>query len=134
MDDVSGAAEFTFKLECVDDPTLVSPTSMPMGAGTGANTLCSANDLANISYKLVKDTFGSDLTITEAEGIFATAGTSITLPADQYQDGPNNEGFNTAILDGPGGLGTAGNENMILILKAGLSFTYFNIDVTTISQ
>ena len=33
-----------------------------------------------------------------------------------------------------GPLGTAGNENMILIIKAGLSFTYYNVDVTTISQ
>jgi hypothetical protein len=134
MDDVSGAPEFTFKMECVDDPTSVAPTSVAMAAGSGADTLCGANDLNAVTYKLVKDTFGSDLTITEAETIFSTVGTSVTLPADQYQDSGTNEGFNTATLDGPGGLGVAGNENMILILKAGLSFTYFNIDVTTITQ
>ena len=134
MDNVSGAPEFIFKMECVDDPTSATPTSVAMGAGSGADTLCGANDLNAVTYKLVKDTFGSDLTITEAETIFATPGTSITLPGDQYQDSASNEGFNTSTLDGPGGLGTAGNENMILILKAGLSFTYFNIDVTTITQ
>jgi len=105
-----------------------------MSAGSGADTLCGANDLQNITYKLVKDTYGSVLTITDAETIFATPGTSITLPGDQYQDSATNEGFNTSTLDGPGGLGVAGNENMILIIKADLSFTYYNIDVTTITQ
>lgn len=134
MDDVTGAPEFKFKLECVDDPTDPAPTSVAMNAGSGADTVCGSNDLQDITYKLVKDTYGSVLTITDADAIFSTAGTAPALPADQYQDGPTNEGFNTQTLDGPGGLGTAGNENMILILKAGISYTYFNIDVTTISQ
>lgn len=134
MDDVSGAAEFTFKLECVDDPTLALPTSVAMSAGGAANSLCGGNDLADITYKLVKDTYGSIITINDAETIFGTAGTAVTMPADQYADSATNEGFNTATLDGPGALGTAGNEAMILIVKAGASYTYYNIDVTTISQ
>jgi hypothetical protein len=134
MHDTSGAAQFTFKLECVDDPTASPPTSVAMNSGSGPDTLCGANDLQDITYKLVKDTYSSTLSITNAEAIFSTAGTSVTLPNAQYQDSGTNEGFNTVTLDGPGGLGTAGNEHMILILKAGISYTYFNIDVTTISQ
>ncbi len=133
-DDTTGAPEFTFKLECVDNPTLAVPASVAMSAGSAANTLCGGNDLNTIEYKLVKDTYSSVVTITNAEAIFATAGTPVTIPTHQYADSATNEGFNTATLDGPGGLGTAGNENMILIVKAGLSYTYFNIDVTTISQ
>jgi hypothetical protein len=134
MDDATGAAEFTFKLECVDDPTSATPTSIAMSAGTAADSLCGATDLDDIEYKLVKDTYGSTLDIADAEAIFGTAGSTVTMPGDQYADSPTNEGFTTSTLDGPGALGTAGNENMILILKAGLSYTYYNIDVTTISQ
>ncbi len=130
----TGAPQFTFKLECVNDPTLASPTSVAMGLGSATDTLCGLNDLANVSYKLIKDTYSSVLTISNAETIFATAGTSVTIPTDQYQTTATNEGFNTVTLNGPGGLGVAGNENMILILKAGLSFTYYNVDVTTIVQ
>lgn len=134
VDGGTGAARFTFKMECVDDPTLGSPTSIAMVAGSAANTLCGNNDLANVTYKLIKDTYASVLTISNAETIFGTAGTAVTIPGDQYADTATNEGFTTATLNGPGGLGVAGNENMILILKAGLSFTYYNVDVTTISQ
>jgi len=134
MDDVSGAPEFTFKMECVDDPAAATPVSVAMTDGAGSNTVCGTNELSTVTYKLVKDTYGSVLTITQAEAIFGTAGTSITVPGDQYADSATQEGFNTATLDGPGGLGTAGNENMILILKSGASYTYFNVDVTTISQ
>ncbi len=134
MDNVTGAAEMTFKLECVNDPTLAVPTSVAMTAGSGANTLCSANDLNAVTYKLVKDTYASVLTISQAETIFATAGTSVTIPTDQYSTDATHQGFLTSVLAGPGPLGTAGNENMILIVKAGLSFTYYNIDITTIVQ
>lgn len=134
MDDTTGAPEFAFKLECVDDPTAVSPTSIAMTAGSAANSLCGANDLNALTYKLVKDTYSSTPTITDAETIFGTAGIAVTLPTDQYADSATNEGFNTVTIDGPGGLGTAGNEHMILMLKAGVSYTYFNVDVTTIVQ
>ena len=78
--------------------------------------------------------YSSAPSITDAETIFGTAGTSVTIPTDQYSTAPTAEGFNTVTLDGPGALGTVGNQNMILILKSGISYTYFNIDVTTITQ
>lgn len=134
LDDATGAAELSFKLECVDDPTLGSPTSIAMSAGTQANSVCGANDLANIDYKLVIDSYGSTLDATDAEAIFASAGSTITMPAHQYADSATNEGFNTSTLDGPGAIGTAANRNMILILRAGISYTYFNIDVSAITQ
>jgi hypothetical protein len=134
MDDATGAPEMKFKLECVDDPTAGSPTSVAMSAGSAADTLCGSVDLNAISYKLVKDTFSSVLTISQAESQMSAGTSSITIPTDQYQTDATHEGFNTVTLDGPGPLGTAGNEAMILILKAGLSVTYFNIDITTITQ
>lgn len=131
---VSGAGRFRFKLECVDDPTLAVPTSVAMTAGSGSDTRCGTNDLQDISYKLVLDTFGSTLTITQAEGIFSDPGSTVTLPDDQYQDTATNEGFFTTALDGPGPIGDTDNANMILIIKGELSFTYFNVDITPISQ
>lgn len=134
MDDTSGAPELQFKMECVDDPTSGAPTSVAMTDGSATRTLCGLNDLNSITYKLVKDTYGDVLTISQAEAIFSTAGTSITIPTDQYHTDATHDGFNTSILDGPGAIGTAGNEHMLLVLKAGLSFTYYNVDITTITQ
>lgn len=134
MDNATGEPQFSFKMECVDDPTAATPTSVGMTAGAAANTVCGSNDLADIEYLLVKDTFGSVLTITQAEGLFGSGGETIDVPGDQYQDSASNEGFNTITMNGPGLISVAGNEHMILILKAGMSFTYFNVDVTTISQ
>jgi len=135
MDDITGAPEFIFKLECVDDATSGAPTSQDMTTGIAANSLCGTIDLDDIDYKLILDTYGSVMTAGDADAVFATAGDVITMPTDQYQDiVDSEEGFNTVVLDGPGGLGTPGNENMILILNSGGSYTYYNVDVTTIAQ
>ncbi|MEZ4743332.1 MAG: hypothetical protein R3B45_12950 [Bdellovibrionota bacterium] len=137
MDDTSGAPEFTFKMECVDDPTSATPTSVDMTSdgAWASNDRCSEVDLADIEYKLVKDTYTDVITTTDAETIFATAGGTVTQGTDQYQDVADSyEGFIITSIYGPGGLGVSGNENMILILKAGISYTYYNIDVTTITQ
>ncbi len=133
MDDTTGVPEFTFKMECVDDPTAVTPTSVAMTGGS--NTVCGTVDLADIEYKLVQDTYSSVLTISQADAIFTSGpGTTIAIGGDQYADSGTNEGFMITNFDGPGVLGTVANANMILILKAGISYTYFNIDVTTITQ
>jgi hypothetical protein len=134
LDNTTAAAELSFKMECVDNPVAVAPTSIAMNAGSAANSLCGSNDLNAITYKLVIDSYGSVLTLANAEAIFGTAGTSVTMPGDQYADSATNEGFNTAILDGPGAIGTAANQHMILILKAGISYTYYNVDITAITQ
>ncbi len=135
MDDASGAPEFNFTLLCVDDPTAATPNAVAMTNGAGTKTVCGTNELADISYILVKDTYSSVMTVDQAETAFAGATPlTIAVPGDQYDGGGSNNGFTITALDGPGPLGTAGNENMILILKAGISFTYYNIDVTTITQ
>ena len=133
-DNVTGAPEMTFKMECVDDPIAATPISVAMTDGAGSNTVCGANELSAVTYHLVKDTYSSVIDLDDADAIFGVAGTSITVPTHQYADSGTQEGFNTVTLDGPGALGTAGNENMILILKAGISHTYYNIDITTITQ
>lgn len=134
MDDETGAGEYSFKLQCVNDPLAVDPVPTAMTVGTAAGTVCGGTDLANVSYKLVQDTYGSALSITEAEAIFSTPGTAVAIPSAQYRTGVTHGGFNTSTLKGPGPMGKAGNEMMILIVKAGISFTYYNIDVPTITQ
>lgn len=134
-DDTTGEPQLSFKLECVDDPTAGSPNSIAMTDGApNTNNICGNVNLTDVTYKLIKDTYSSVLTISDADTIFGVAGQAVTLPTDQYQTDATHEGFNTITLDGPGPLGTAGNQNMILILKAGISYTYYNIDITTITQ
>jgi hypothetical protein len=127
------APQFKFRLACVNDPILATPTKIGMSTGSATNTRCSATDLNIISYKFVLDTYSSLLTVDELESIFATAGTSVAIPTNQYQVSVTNEGFDTITLEGPGSLATAGNNAMILIIKGAESYTYFNIDVTLIN-
>ncbi len=139
IDDVTGAPEFQFKLECTDDPSApTTPQDMTDDGSNGDNTLCSQVSLAEIDYKLVKETgfaTADTLTVDEADGIFSTDGTSVTIGTDDYQEvGPLSEGFTTVTLDGPGGLGDTSNAHMFLVLRAGVSYTYFNVDVTVIDQ
>lgn len=123
------APQFTFRLACVNDPILPTPTKIAMSTGSATNTLCSATDLNIISYKFVIDTYSSLLTVDDLQTIFATAGTSVAIPTNQYQVSTTNEGFDTIMLEGPGSLATAGNNDMILIIKGAESYTYFNVDV-----
>ncbi len=134
MDDETGAGEYFFKLQCVGDPLAVDPAPVAMTAGAAAGTVCGATDLANVTYKLVRNTFDSNLTITEAESLFSTPGLSVAIPGAQYRTDGVHRGFETSMLTGPGPMGKAGNERMILIVKAGISFTYYNVDLTPLVQ
>lgn len=107
----SGGGEFTFEMTC----------NVAM-----SGTDCNGVDLSTIDYKLVEDTYSSTLATTDASTIFSTAGATISIPGDQHAN--NNGGFNTSLLTGPTTISS--KPNMILILRSGASYQYFNVDVT----
>ncbi len=109
----TGAGQFVFRLDCTE---------------AMVGSVCKGVDVSDITYKLVDDTYSSLLTIGDASTIFATAGSAA---ASTHATG--NGGINTITLDGPDQM--ASNPNMILILEAnGLSYQYFNIDVSSLTQ
>jgi len=122
-----GAGQFVFTLECAQVVT-----------GTIPNLSCAGTALANIKYRLVKDTFGGVLTYDQAAALFNGSESSIA-DAERLapgQGGTTNGGFVTksgaAVLTGPNQMHT--NPNMIFILQAGgVSYRYFNVDVTPLS-
>jgi len=124
-----GAGKFTFKLQC----------DVPLVGADAASVKCDGLSLvSDIRYLLVKDNSGgtNNLSFAEADALFAPdKGTTITaasvrLPTDTDTAWAGKGGFVTSGLLGPGKLTASGNNNMILVLKAGPSYTYFNVDVT----
>lgn len=125
-----GAGQFQFKLEC--DTNL---------SGAGATLACQDVLLTGVRYKLVKDTYGGVLDITTAASLFPTGAIPIDV-AEIVNVGDAalpKGGFMTPIatdpevLTGPNQLHL--NPNMILVVEgAGTSYTYFNVDVTTITN
>lgn len=108
--------QWVYTLEC---------TSMMSGSD------CGGVNLSLIRYRLLQDTFNSDLLIAEAAALFPTGESSISLGTEDLAPGAGgttNGGFVTKTLSGPDNLHT--NNNMILILEANdLSYQYFNVDV-----
>lgn len=96
-----------------------------------SGTDCGGVDLSVIRYKLVQDTYNSDLTLVEAAAIFASGSSSIAIGTEDLAPGAGgttNGGFFTKTLSGPDNLHT--NNTMILILVSNvLSYKYFNVDV-----
>jgi hypothetical protein len=124
---VDGAGQFIFYCNC-DLPT----------TGTGATQKCGDTLLDDIKYSLVKDTFAGVLTVDNAATIAGLGMTSILATEKLAIGDPNasNGGFKTTAvlpyLTGPNQMHL--NPNMILLLQAeGVSYTYFNVDVTTLS-
>lgn len=116
-----GAGQFVFTMEC---------TSPIVG------DVCESVDMADLTYKLVEDTFTADtLVVGEANALFPAGETAVTMPADKEALGATtvNGGFHTVTLDGP--LLMASHRNMIFIMQsANVSYQYFNVDVATLTQ
>lgn len=137
LDDDS-AGLFQFKLMC----------NFPMTNGSADYTFCptlaksttQGCDLSDITYKLVKDTYGirngNALTEEEIQGIFKTSGTPVIAPGDQIgksSTSKNNKGFKTRVLTGPAPMES--NLYMLLILNCkNLSYQYFPIVAPTITE
>lgn len=125
----NGEGEFEFTLHC----------TVALG---NANTTCKDAILTDLDYKLVEDTFGGTLTLAQADTIFSTPGTEVDASevvdaGDADQDGNTlvRGGFYTnesTLLTGPTTIHS--KPNMILIVRNTLSYLYFNIDVTTLTQ
>lgn len=131
-----GNGEFRFQLEC--DGQAVS--------GTGNSIQCYDVLLSSITMVLVKDTYGGVLTESDMTTIFAAeTARAIDMSTDAFEATQGtpalaNGGFITAdtgdadVMVMSGVKPIVSNPNMIFILKSGPSYTYYNIDVTTITQ
>lgn len=121
----TGAGQFIFKMECTADIT-----------GAAATTACLDGLYSDMRYKLIEDTYGSTLTLAQADALFPTDENSITIATDTIAvgaSGTTHGGFFTSTLDGPDAMHT--HPHMLLVIQvADLSYTYFNVDVTTLTQ
>jgi len=117
-----GAGQFIMKIECLAAIT-----------GTTPNFNCGTNLLTSMKYKLVKDTYGSVLTAAQAAAIFDGSESSVTAPdlLALASSGAPNGGFNTSTVTGPAVMHN--NPNMLFVIKAGASYKYFNVDVSTLT-
>ena len=118
-----GAGQFSFVMEC-----LVAVT------GSGVTESCKDAVLPDISYKLVKDTYSGAPTLANLNDMFVSGSSTIAIPSEVLALGSGsaaNGGFSSKVLDGPGAMHN--NPQMLLALKVGVSYQYFNVDVTTLS-
>lgn len=116
-----GGGQFDIVLECTEN--------------IGVTDVCEDVDMADLTYKLIEDTYGSTLTIGQANAIFPADETAVAMPGDREAPGgaTTNGGFHTITLDGPDQL--ALHPNMIFIIQAAdTSYQYFNIDIETLTQ
>jgi hypothetical protein len=120
-----GAGQFEFVMECTSDIT-----------GAGATTACLDVLFTDIRYKLIEDTYGSTLTYAQAQALFPADESSVDTATEVVAvggGGTTHGGFTTVTLDGPDIMHT--HPNMILVIEAAdLSYLYFNVDVTILTQ
>jgi hypothetical protein len=121
----NGAGVFMFKFECSVD--LV---------GVDANATCKGASLSGLNYKLIQDTFNSDLDITQASNIMSSDTISIdiseVIAAGSDSTMPHG-GFVSKALIGPDKMHL--NPNMIMLLGTrNTSYKFWNVDVTPIVQ
>ncbi len=117
-----GAGEFVLKAEC---DTAIT--------GSAPNFVCGTTQITSLKYKLVKDTYSGTLTAAQAAAIFDGSETTVDA-ADLLAlgtSGATNGGFNSQTVTGPALMHS--NPNMLFIIKAGASYKYFNVDVTTLT-
>ncbi|MDQ3231147.1 MAG: hypothetical protein M3Q07_04940 [Pseudobdellovibrionaceae bacterium] len=132
----TGNGEFRIQLECNNTIT-----------GTGASIKCDDVLLSSIYMTLAVDTYVGEPTEAELQAIFTTAlgGKQIDMATEAFVAGGGTPalakgGFITADKDDtdvmvlPNTKPIVSYPNMIFVLKAGPSYTYFYIDVTLITQ
>lgn len=132
-----GNGEFRFQMECVGANII----------GTGASAQCYDVLINDLRLVLVKDTYSGVLTQQNLLDIYTaeSGGKLVDTATDVIAPGGGSPaitrgGFITAAANTPGVMVMSGakpidaNLNMLLILKAGPSYLYFNVDVERISQ
>lgn len=123
----AGAGQFQFTLDCNENVS-----------GTAPALSCAGTSLSDLKYKLVKDTYSGTLTLAQAAALFDGSELSIA-DADKLAVGAGGAahgGFVTkggaSALTGPDQMHA--NPNMLLVIQvAGVSYRYFNVDVTTLT-
>ncbi len=133
----SGNGEFRFRMECRDADV----------TGTGASMQCYDVLLSDIRLVLVEDTYGGVLTLNDLTSIYSAHGGGKAIDTSSELIAPGggspaltHGGFITANTGDPDVLVMTGSKpihtfpNMLLILKAGPSYLYFNVDVESIVQ
>jgi len=133
----TGNGEFRIQLECKNQAM----------TGAGTNLACYDVLLSSLSMALVEDTYAGPLGLLDLQNIFTAAGggKQIDLPTEAIAPGGGspalgNGGFITANTGDLDVMVLSGNKpivqhpNMIFVLKSGPSYTYYHIDVTTVTQ
>lgn len=105
----TGAGQFTFDMEC---------------QAAIAGNLCSGDDMTAWTWLLVEDTYGGSPTLTDLDAL-TPAGTGVVSGAINV-----NGGITSPTLNGPDQIHL--KPNMILVIKNGVSYKYFNVDVTVL--
>ena len=121
----TGAGQFNFVLECTSNIT-----------GNAGTTACLDVLYSDITYTLVEDTYGSTMTYANAQALFPGTASSVNVNTDVVAVGAGGTvhgGFNSVTLDGPAAMHL--HPHMILVIAAAnLSYLYFNVDVTILTQ
>lgn len=108
----TGAGEFTFNLEC--------------SAVVSVND-CDGVDMTSWEYALIEDTYGSSPTPSDLAGLtYDNTGAAVDSGIG------SNGGTTTPAMFGPNEIHN--NPSMILVIKNDISYLYFNVDITAISN
>ncbi|MDB2447141.1 hypothetical protein N9W79_00805 [bacterium] len=107
----TGAGQFVFDLEC--------------GAAIAGN-LCSGVDMTVWEVVLVEDTYGGSPSLTNLNALFP--GNAVVTVSGGIG---TNGGFTSPTLTGPAAMHT--KPNMLLVVKNGLSYKFFDVDITTLA-
>jgi hypothetical protein len=109
-----GAGAFNFDLKC--DSTISS-------------NLCSNQDMTTWDFALVVDSYSGTLNASELGALtYSDIGSNVISAGSMGSEG----GITTAVIYGPNQIHN--NLNMILSIKNGSSYKYFNLDVTAVTN
>ncbi len=133
----SGNGEFRFQLECNGQAV----------TSTGQDIQCYDVRLDSLHFTLAENTYSGDPTQTDLDNIMtaASGGKTVDMTSNAFVAGGGtpaltNGGFITAdhgdadVMVMPGTLPIDQHPHMLLVLKSGPSYLYFNVEVTTITQ
>lgn len=107
----TGAGEFVFDLEC--------------GSAVSGND-CTGLDMTAWTLALVQDTFAGSPTLAELNALVTAGGQSVNGAIGA------NGGITTPTLLGPDAMHL--NSEMLLVVKNGSSYKYFEVDVTVLQS
>ena len=101
-------------------------------AQTAGPDVCDGLDLTNITFWLVEDTFGGAPTLADLQAL--TSGASVSSVLNQGTAATTNDrgGFATGDILGSAPMHT--KPEMLFVVKGSASYTYYEIDLSTLSS